>query len=137
MTRFLNAKIIPDKTAASTRSAQKEIFAEVPAVSTTNDNGHEFSEHEQLTEDIGVVSYFADPYSSWQRGTNEYHNGLLRRYLPKRTSFIGLTQNDLDDMVWEINNRPRKCLGFKTPQQLFNLMIQSNLSIPPTVRIQG
>ncbi|MEI7653326.1 MAG: IS30 family transposase [bacterium] len=137
MTRFLNAKIIPDKTAASTRNAQQEIFTDTPALSTTNDNGHEFAEHENLKKDTGVVSYFADPYSSWQRGTNEYHNGLVRRYLPKKTSFIGLTQDDLDDMVWEINNRPRKCLGFKTPQQLFDQMLQSHLSIPPIVRIQG
>lgn len=70
-------------------------------------------------------------------GNHEYHNGLLRRYLPKKTSFIELTQDDLDDMVWEINNRPRKCLGFKTPQQLFHLMIQSQSLIPPIVRIQG
>jgi len=63
---------------------------------------------------------FADPYSSWQRGTNEYHNGLLRRYLPKGTSFVDLTQEELDDIVWEINNRPRKVLNFNTPQEVFN-----------------
>lgn len=137
MTRFLSAKIIPDKTAVSTRSAQREMFSQYPARSTTNDNGHEFCEHKELQAEIGVVSYFADPYSSWQRGTNEYHNGLLRRYLPKKTSFIRLTQDELDDMLFEINNRPRKCLEYKTPQQMFDLMIQSNLSISPTVRIQG
>ena len=64
-------------------------------------------------------TYFADPYSSWQRGTNEYHNGLLRRYLPKGTDFTGLTQEELDDILWEINNRPRKCLGFYTPLEVF------------------
>ena len=67
-----------------------------------------------------MVTYFADPYSSWQRGTNEYHNGLLRRYLPKGTSFADLTQEELDDIVWEINNRPRKVLNFNTPQAVFN-----------------
>lgn len=137
MTRFLEAKIIPDKTAESTRKAQEEIFTEHCVLSTTNDNGHEFSEHEQLQVETGIVSYFADPYSSWQRGTNEYHNGLIRRYLPKKTSFVNLTQDELDDIVWEINNRPRKCLGFKTPQEKFDQMVQSTLLITPIVRIQG
>ncbi len=65
-------------------------------------------------------TYFADPYSSWQRGTNEYHNGLLRRYLPKGTDFSHLTTEELDDILLEINNRPRKCLGFYTPIEVFN-----------------
>jgi IS30 family transposase len=64
--------------------------------------------------------YFADPYSSWQRGSNEYHNGLLRRYLPKRTDFSNLTQEEFDDIVEEINNRPRKCLDYATPNEVFS-----------------
>lgn len=66
-----------------------------------------------------METYFADPYASFQRGTNENSNGLLRRYLPKGTSFKDLAQEELDDMVWEINNRPRKCLGYNTSQEAF------------------
>lgn len=102
--------------------AQKEIFNELPVSlrkSTTLDNGRENHLHQELKE-LGMETYFADPYSSWQRGTNEYHNGLIRRYLPKGTDFSTLTQEELDDILWEINNRPRKCLGYKTPLEVFN-----------------
>lgn len=68
-----------------------------------------------------MKTFFADPYASWQRGTNENHNGLIRRYLPKGTSFNDLTQEELDDIVWEINNRSRKILNFSTLQEVFNL----------------
>lgn len=105
--------------------AQKKIFSVLPEKarkSTTLDNGRENHLHSQLKE-INMDTYFADPYSSWQRGTNEYHNGLLRRYLPKGTSFVGLTQEELDDIVWEINNRPRKCLDYQTPQEVFDSYI--------------
>jgi len=64
-------------------------------------------------------AYFADPYSSWQRGSNEYHNGLLRRYFPKGTDFKLISQQEIDDCVEEINNRPRKCLGFYTANEVF------------------
>lgn len=105
-----------------TVTAQKSIFQSLPEKarqSTTLDNGKENHLHMQL-KDLGMATYFADPYSSWQRGTNEYHNGLLRRYLPKKTSFVTLTQEELDDIVWEINNRPRKCLSYQTPQEVFD-----------------
>ena len=108
---------------AETLSAQLAIFATLPPgsrLSTTLDNGKEHSRHEQLTTDLGTNVYFADPYSSWQRGTNEYHNGLLRRYLPKQTDFSNLTQEELDDIVEEINNRPRKCLDYATPNEVFS-----------------
>lgn len=122
--RFLQAQVIEDKSPSSTLQAQSIIFNRYPAYSTTNDNGLEFIQHEKLEKALGVISYFADPYSSWQRGTNEYHNGLLRRYLPKKTSFENLTQEELDDIVWEINNRPRKCLGFKTPQEVLESQLK-------------
>jgi IS30 family transposase len=108
---------------AETLHAQLAIFESMPAParrSTTLDNGKEHSRHEQLTIGLGTNVYFADPYSSWQRGTNEYHNGLVRRYLPKRTDFTALTQDELDDIVEEINNRPRKCLDYATPNEVFS-----------------
>lgn len=66
-----------------------------------------------------METYFADPYSSWQRGSNEYHNGLIRRYLPKSIGFDNLTQGELDDIAAEINNRPRKVLNYHTPKEIF------------------
>ena len=101
--------------------AQKEIFGSLPSMarkSVTLDNGRENHKHTKLNE-MGKNKYFADPYSSWQRGTNEYHNGLLRRYFPKGTDFKTVTQEEIDDVVEEINNRPRKCLGYFTPFEVF------------------
>jgi len=101
--------------------AQFEIFKTIPEnkrKSTTLDNGRENHYHQTLKR-IGMKAYFADPYSSWQRGSNEYHNGLLRRYFPKGTDFGKITQKEIDNCVWEINNRPRKCLGYYTPNEVF------------------
>lgn len=116
-TRFLQAKLIASKEAALTVLAQQEIFSEFPALSTTMDNGLEFSEHEKL-HPLGVLTYFADPYCSCQRGTNEHHNGLLRRYLPKGQSFEDLTEEELTEMVEEINDRPRKVLDYDKPAEV-------------------
>lgn len=102
--------------------AQKKIFSSLPPQarqSTTLDNGRENHLHFKLRTELKMDTYFADPYSSWQRGTNEYHNGLLRRYIPKKTDFTDLTQEELDDMLWEINTRPRKVLGYQTPLEVF------------------
>lgn len=93
----------------------------------TFDNGTEFREHEIMTQQLGAQVYFADPYSAYQRGSNEQVNGLVRRYLPKGTSFKDLTQQELDQIVEAINNRPRKCLGFRTPNEVFQLNRQQHL----------
>lgn len=101
--------------------AQKEIFSSLPLKarkSTTLDNGRENYRHFELKE-IGMDTFFADPYSSWQRGSNEYHNGLLRRYFPKKTDFTKISQEEIDQVVEEINSRPRKCLGFYTANEVF------------------
>lgn len=116
-TRFLQARIIGSKKVEETLNAQKLIFSRFLCKSVTTDNGFEFIGHEQL-KDLGIATYFADPYSSWQRGTNEHHNGLLRRYLPKKTDFENLSQGELDDMVWEINNKPRKVHDYLTAEEM-------------------
>jgi len=85
----------------------------------TFDNGTEFFAHQKMTCALNADVYFATPYSSWQRGTNENTNGLIRRYLPKGTSFKHLTQKQLDGIVEQLNNRPRKCLGYRTPNEIF------------------
>ena len=85
----------------------------------TFDNGTEFTHHETMAEALSVNTYFAAPYASYQRGTNENTNGLIRRYLPKGTSFRDLSQHQLDQIVEELNNRPRKILGYRTPNEVF------------------
>ena len=81
----------------------------------TYDNGVEMAYHQKLTAKTGMDVYFAHPYSSWERGTNENTNGLIRRYLPKGTNFHQITEEQLKNIQHKLNNRPRKILGYKTP----------------------
>ena len=87
--------------------------------SFTVDRGMEFTNHRELTERLNMPVYFCDPYSPWQRGTNENTNGLLRQFFPKGTSFASITQEQLEYVVNLINHRPRKRLGWKTPAEVF------------------
>lgn len=86
----------------------------------TFDNGKEFTRHEKL-HSLGFDTFFADKHSPWQKGAVENVIGLIRRYLPKGTSLKTLTQEELDDIVWEINNRPRKILNYNTAQEVYNV----------------
>lgn len=124
-TRYLQAIVINSKSATATIDAQKKIFTQLPAITVTMDNGTEFVKHEELNR-MGIKTFFADPYCSGQRGTNENTNGLLRRYLPKKTSFNNLEQSELDDIVFEINNRPRKVLQFSTPFEVLQKSLLVN-----------
>jgi IS30 family transposase len=81
----------------------------------TMDNGSENAGHQKITSAIGIKCYFAQPYASWQRGTNENTNGLIRWYLPKGTDFSKISDEHIAQIESLINNRPRKCLGFRTP----------------------
>lgn len=74
----------------------------------TFDNGRENYNHDQLRLKLDMSTYFCDPYSAWQKGSNEYHNGVLRRYIPKKAS-LTLIQEELTEIVEEINAKPRKC----------------------------
>lgn len=85
----------------------------------TNDNGPEFAEHEKTEKTLSMTMYFAFPYHSWERGTNENTNRLLRAFFPKSMSFVELTQEDIDLAVGMINHRPRKRLGYRTPFEVF------------------
>lgn len=87
--------------------------------SITYDNGKEFTQHERVNTQIKCQSYFAQPYHSWERGTNENTNGLLREFFPKKTSLLNVTCEQVQKAVWKLNHRPRKCLGFKTPWEVF------------------
>jgi IS30 family transposase len=84
----------------------------------TADNGTEFHSHLEIEQKTGVRFYFATPYHSWERGTNENTNGLIRQYLPKRTSFATLTQQDCIAIAQRLNSRPRKSLGYATPAEI-------------------
>jgi IS30 family transposase len=85
----------------------------------TLDNGTEFSDWERLEKQTGMIIYFAYPYHSWERGTNENTNGLLRQYFPKSMDFNLITPKELTGVVKRLNDRPRKRLKFKSPKQLF------------------
>ncbi len=85
----------------------------------TNDNGKEFSMHKQIGEKLQADIYFCHPYSSWERGLNEYTNKLIRQYLPKKTDLRSLEAQYLNLIANKLNNRPRKKLGFKTPMEVF------------------
>lgn len=89
------------------------------AKTLTLDNGKEFYDYKKLEESLNIKVYFADPYSSWQRGTNEHANGMLRRYFPKGTDFSKVTNRQLQAVVDKINNRPRKSLQYRTPVEVF------------------
>ena len=87
----------------------------------TYDNGNEMAKHKDFTKKTGIKVYFADPYASWQRGTNENTNGLIRRYFPKRTDFNKVTAKQLKHVQDKLNNRPRKIINYKTPNEIFKL----------------
>lgn len=89
----------------------------------TLDNGTENAQHEAITEAIGIQCYFARPYASWQRGTNESVNGLVRRYFPKGTNFSKITDEQVAKVESLINNRPRKCLAYKTPIEVASAFV--------------
>ena len=85
----------------------------------TSDNGTEFHDYASVEDAMGVKFYFATPYHSWERGCNENFNGLLRQYLPKRTCQAHVTQRCCDGIAKRLNTRPRKRLGYRTPEECF------------------
>jgi len=85
----------------------------------TFDNGKEFTFHEQIAKELGAKCYFAHPYHSWERGTNENTNGLIRQYFPKGMEFTNITRKDVKYVMQKLNFRPRKILNFECPVDLF------------------
>ena len=92
----------------------------------TTDNGKEFAQHERISESLNADHYFAHPYCSWERGANENMNGLIRQFFPKKMRFESISSNDILWAMNNLNHRPRKCLGFKTPHQVFMKQLQSH-----------
>lgn len=108
------------KTALLTAGAVIAKLNHYIAHTITFDNGSEFTAHGLITKTLGIAVYFADPYSSWQRGANENSNRQLRAYLPKRSDIRDLTQKELDNIAWELNNKPRRRLSWHTPQEVYD-----------------
>lgn len=109
-------------TAEETKNKTIERFKTIPKnkkFTSTYDNGTTFSEHEMTEKKTGIEIYFAWPYHSWERGANENANGLLRQFFPKKSSFAMITQEAVDEACGLLNNRPRKRLGYLTPNEVF------------------
>lgn len=127
MSRKVKAVRVKAITSEEAIAAQEKIFTPVPAParkSTTLDNGRENHLHAKLRGDLGMKTYHAHPYSSFERGTNEHGNWLLRYYFPKGTDFATVTDKELQEVVKEINNRPRKILGFQTANEVYYQLLK-------------
>ena len=120
--RYVHLVRVTNKSTAEVVSALIREVQRLPdglMASLTWDRGHEMSQHRRFTVAADVAVYFCDPKSPWQRGTNENTNGLLRQYFPDGTDLSAYTQRDLDRVAKELNMRPRKTLGFRTPAAIF------------------
>lgn len=119
---YLIAVKLEKNTALAFELAAKQSPNQVPRKyrrTLTLDNGSEMANYEAIEHHTSTKLYFANPYHSWERGTNENTNGLLRFYFPKKMSFARLTQEQLDQAVKQLNTRPRKRLGYRTPEKVF------------------
>ena len=131
-TRYYRARLLPNIDSEYGIRAQKRLLSNLPkpaVKSVTFDNGRENYNHEQLRRDLGVKTYFCDPYAAWQKGANENHNGILRRYIPKKTDLSTVAQWELDLIIEEMNNKPRKCLKYLTPKEAFKQELKTSAII--------
>ena len=121
--RFLIAQVMENRKSLTLNFHCFTAFKDIPTnlIKTfTVDRGKEFAGYVDIENTLNIDVYFADAYASWQRGTNENTNGLLREFYPKKFDFSSINQKELDNIVTIINNRPRKCLGYKTPAEVFD-----------------
>jgi transposase, IS30 family len=118
------------KSAAEMKDNTIEVLAPLAAMvhTITVDNGKEFCEHELIAAGLQARIYFAHPYSSWERGLNENTNGLVRQYFPKKYEFSRISASDLQQVEDLLNNRPRKTLGYRTPNEVF--FKQQSVALP-------
>jgi IS30 family transposase len=129
-TRFTLVGRTDSKEASEVSAVIEACFALLPVgirLSVTFDNGKEFAQHEALARILGLDVYFAKPYHSWERGTNENTNGLIRRLYPKQSSFASIREDELARIDRYLNDRPRKCLGWKTPREQMAACLASAL----------
>jgi transposase, IS30 family len=116
---------VEDKSSENVGNATIELLRPISAFveTITNDNGKEFADHEMVAKKLDTTVYFCHPYSSFERGINENTNGLIRQYFPKKSSFKNLSEDDVQRVADKLNNRPRRCLNFSTPLEVFCGMI--------------
>ncbi|MBT7274640.1 MAG: IS30 family transposase, partial [Campylobacteraceae bacterium] len=119
--KFTLMKIVDSKKADVVTQAIIELLYPIRKLvrTITSDNGKEFSYHEEIANKLNLKFYFCDPYSSWQRGLNEHTNGLVREYIPKKSSFENVNQTQINIIQNRLNNRPRKILKYYTPNEIF------------------
>lgn len=122
-TRYLIIGKLPNK---SVKELNKRVIGLIkssglPFKTITADNGSEFHGYKEIEQKTDCLFYFANPYHSWERGTNENTNGLIRQYLPKKKSMKDLTQKECNKIARKLNQRPRKCLNIKTPEQAYGI----------------
>ena len=117
--RLLRAGLLAKRDALLTKETIVDLLKGLPVESISLDNGSEFSEFRELEKELETEVYFAEPHKPWQRGTNENTNDLLRFFFQKGFDFRTITQAEVDIVVALINSRPRKCLNWKTPAEVF------------------
>jgi transposase, IS30 family len=118
VTRYTKISLVQGCHAKYIHRSTVQLLKNLPVKTITNDNGQEFKDYHLTEKSLDIKIYFNDPYSSWQRGTNENTNGLVRQYFPKRTDFELVTEKEVKRVENLLNNRPRKCLGYKTPKEV-------------------
>jgi len=121
-TRYYQAKLLPNIDSEYGVKAQYNMLVKLPKKARktlTLDNGKENYNHVKLQKTLGIKTYFCDPNCAWQKGSNENLNGVLRRYIPKKTDLAMVSQFELDCIIEEVNNTPRKCLNYQTPREAF------------------
>ncbi|CAN5503673.1 IS30 family transposase [soil metagenome] len=125
--RYLLIARMTDGTAGQFNAASLRRFSTLPShcrKTMTADNGSEFTGHQHLSKRLGWKTFFADPYSSWQRGTNENTNGLIRQYVPKGCDLSTISHQQVASIERALNNRPRKCLGYRTPDEVMRPLLR-------------
>lgn len=122
MSRYTKITLLARKTSALTRKAINRRLGSYPQearLSISYDNGSENVEHEAVNAKLGTKSYFCAPYRSWEKGTVENTCGLIRRYIPKKTNIADVTVSQVREIERSLNDRPRKCLDYQTPSEVF------------------
>ena len=131
MTRFVFFAYVATKDADGVAAAIIGLLAGLPKSfldTLTFDNGKEFARFEQIKQALGIEVYFAKPYHSWERGTNENRNGIVRKVLPKGRSFDDITEEEMRRIDRLLNDRPLKCLNWRTPREAFTDLLRRHLS---------
>jgi IS30 family transposase len=117
--KLLRMEKVEQKTGKLVRQAICHKLNGLTVHTMTSDNGREFSQHQQIAEKLNAGFYFCHPYSSWERGLNENTNGLIRQYFPKQMKFAIITDELINQVEDKLNNRPRKTLGYQTPNEVY------------------